>query len=259
MQVTSCTCEIWSFISKTKQRQRQNLLKCISCLLLSAVIVLTLYSCMQHWIPQPAARFSFHIVYYWSVKLLNAPQCDFNHIIDNVPSWYNQMPLIMAIKYIISLLLLTHIGYREQPGIAGSAVYTWLGSTSWQNTSFGLGANIVIELECQVGRGLKDDLVQPFLAKAQSRQDGPETCTAVSWMCPRLRKLPLPWEDYPSGWLFLLGKNSSLCLTGISPLVACSHYYPSSFSPAHWNLLPQCQAHLNWSSQPSAKNSPHVF
>lgn len=129
--------------------------------------------------PQSAARFSFHIVYYWSVKLLNAPQCDFYHIIDNVPSWCNQMPLIMAIKYFISLLLLTHIGYMEQPGITASAIYTWLGN---------LMAKYLVQfrckyfhriMECQVGRGLKDHLVQPFLAKARSRQDGPETCAAV--------------------------------------------------------------------------------
>lgn len=79
----------------------------------NTVIVLTLYSCMQHWIHQSAARFSFHIVYYWSVKLLNMFQCDFNHIIENVPSWCNQMLLIMAIKCIISLVLLPDSRYTN--------------------------------------------------------------------------------------------------------------------------------------------------
>ena len=35
-------------------------------------------------------------------------------------------------------------------------------------------------IEYQVGRDLKDHLVQPFLAKAQSRQDGPAPCPARS-------------------------------------------------------------------------------
>ena len=33
-------------------------------------------------------------------------------------------------------------------------------------------------IEYQVGRDLKDHLVQPFLAKAQSRQEGPAPCPA---------------------------------------------------------------------------------
>ena len=81
----------------------------------SAALVLTLYSGMQRWIPQAAARFSLHIVYYWSVKLLNVFQHDRNHIIENDPSWCNQMLLIMPLKCIISLLLLTHIRCTKNP------------------------------------------------------------------------------------------------------------------------------------------------
>jgi len=38
--------------------------------------------------------------------------------------------------------------------------------------------NVIIEY--QVGRDLKDHLVQPFLAKARLRQDGPASCPAES-------------------------------------------------------------------------------
>lgn len=108
--VVKCEASFWR-LSKDKSKIRWNAL--VVHYFWNTVIVLTLYSCMQHWIHQPAARFSLHIVYYWSAKLLNVFQCDFNHIIENVPSWCNQMPLIMAIKCISSLLLPTHSRYTN--------------------------------------------------------------------------------------------------------------------------------------------------
>lgn len=46
--------------------------------------------------------------------------------------------------------------------------------------------------EWQVGKDLKDHLVQAFLAKAQSRQDSPAPCSAESQKCPVLGNPPLP-------------------------------------------------------------------
>ncbi|XP_065485653.1 ATPase WRNIP1 isoform X2 [Caloenas nicobarica] len=59
-------------------------------------------------------------------------------------------------------------------------------------------------IEYQVGRDHKDHLVHPFLAKAQSRQDGPAPCAAESYKCLMLGNPPLPWGDYSNGWLFSL-------------------------------------------------------
>lgn len=61
-------------------------------------------------------------------------------------------------------------------------------------------------IESQVGRDLKDQLAQLFLAKARSRQDGPAGYPAKSYKCPMLRNPTLPWEDYSNGWLFSLWK-----------------------------------------------------
>lgn len=55
--------------------------------------------------------------------------------------------------------------------------------------------------EFQVGRDLEDHPVQPFLAKALSRQDDP--AESFKWENP-----PLPWEDYSRGWFFSLWKFS---------------------------------------------------
>lgn len=46
--------------------------------------------------------------------------------------------------------------------------------------------------EYQVGRDLKKHLVQPFLAKAQPRKDGPALCKVLSWKCPMLGNPPHP-------------------------------------------------------------------
>lgn len=54
-------------------------------------------------------------------------------------------------------------------------------------------------VESQVGRDLKDQLVQLFLAKAWSRQDGPAACPAKSYKCPMLGHPALPWEDCSNG------------------------------------------------------------
>jgi len=56
-------------------------------------------------------------------------------------------------------------------------------------------------VEHQVGRDIKDHLVQPVLAKACSRQNGPTACPAESYKCSVLGTLHLfarffRWEMY---------------------------------------------------------------
>lgn len=45
-------------------------------------------------------------------------------------------------------------------------------------------------IEYQVGRDLKNHQVQPFLAKAWPRNDGPALCKAESLKCPVLGNPP---------------------------------------------------------------------
>lgn len=86
-------------------------------------------------------------------------------------------------------------------------------------------------VEPQVGRDIRDHLLQPFLAKPWSRWDGPALCTAKSWKHPTLRNPPRPLGNYFNAWLFSLWKIFLMCSAGISPGVSSTHYplYPHLF------------------------------